>query len=36
VHVAGGDENGDSGWELDTADPIVVDTTPLSFVRVSP
>ncbi len=36
VHVIDGDENVDAGFELTTADPIVVDTTPLTFERVSP
>ena len=30
------DEAGDTGWALTTADPIVIDTTPLVFERTSP
>jgi hypothetical protein len=33
VHVVDGDINGDAGFVLTTADPIVIDTTPLTFER---
>lgn len=36
VHIEEGTENGDAGFELTTADPIVIDTTPLVFERMSP
>lgn len=36
VHVEEGDANGDAGFELTTDDPIVIDTTPLTFERISP
>jgi len=36
VHVVSGTASGNSGWVLSTADPIVIDTTPLPFERVSP
>ncbi len=36
LHVELGADNGDSGWELTTPDPIVPGTTPLLFQRVSP
>lgn len=36
VHVDEGTANAEAGFELQTEDPIVVDTTPLSFVRMTP
>lgn len=39
VHIyvlPGGTLNGDAGFELTTADPIIIDTTSLTFERVSP
>lgn len=36
VHVEEGAVAGDSGWQLTTDDPIVIDTTELTFERISP